>query len=605
MSTPPLQLNSLVLYKTRPARVIGLGEKIEIELEGGKSKRVRDKDIHLLHPGPLLNLKGLEDRLADAREAWELLEGEGTSFAELLTLVFDNPRPADAWSLWLLVADGLYFSGDPERLHPRAAGEVERERAARAQKAAEEQAWQCFLDRLGQAAINQTDRERLAEVERVALGTSAQSRVLDALKIEASPENGYRLLVDVGYWPADHNPHPGRQGLPLDSPPDSPIQLPDEPRLDLTGLEAWAIDDEYSNDPDDAISLDGERLWVHVADVAALVAPDSPMDLEARARGANLYLPEGVSNMLPPRVTEMLGLGLQRESPALSIGFRLSAEAVPEEIEIHRSRIVATRISYAEANQRLGREPFARIKEFSDRYRARRQAAGAAGLELPEVSVRLRDGQPLIHPLERLGSRDLVTDLMLMAGEAVALFCQRRDIPVPFAVQPAPDEPRTPQTLSEMVAYRRFFKPTRSSTSPSLHSGLGLAAYVRVTSPLRRYQDLLVHQQLRAHLRGEALLSADQVSLRAAQADEGAALRRRVERLSNQHWKLVWLRQHPDWRGPAVVVAMDERKATLLIPELAMEIQQRMRDGLTLNAQVSLKLRELDLAGQTVYFQLK
>ena len=51
---------SLVLYKTRPALVVENGEKITIELEGAKRKRVRPKDITLLHPGPLASLAGLD-----------------------------------------------------------------------------------------------------------------------------------------------------------------------------------------------------------------------------------------------------------------------------------------------------------------------------------------------------------------------------------------------------------------------------------------------------------------------------------------------------------------------------------------------------------------
>ena len=61
-----------------------------------------------------------------------------------------------------------------------------------------------------------------------------------------------------------------------------------------------------------------------MADVSALVQPDSEIDLEARSRGANLYLPEVVSTMLPPEATDQLGLGLQEISPALSIGFNLN-----------------------------------------------------------------------------------------------------------------------------------------------------------------------------------------------------------------------------------------------------------------------------------------
>ena len=50
--------------------------------------------------------------------------------------------------------------------------------------------------------------------------------------------------------------------------------------LDLTGLEAWAIDDAGNQDPDDAVSLEGNRLWVHIADAAALILPDGEADLQ-------------------------------------------------------------------------------------------------------------------------------------------------------------------------------------------------------------------------------------------------------------------------------------------------------------------------------------
>ena len=49
------------------------------------------------------------------------------------------------------------------------------------------------------------------------------------------------------------------------------------------------------------------RLWVHVADVAALVPPDSALDVEARARGATLYLPDQTIGMLPDALVEKAG----------------------------------------------------------------------------------------------------------------------------------------------------------------------------------------------------------------------------------------------------------------------------------------------------------
>ena len=154
-------------------------------------------------------------------------------------------------------------------------------------------------------------------------------------------------------------------------------------------------------------------------------------------------------------------------------------------------------MSYGEVDARMAEAPFAGLADMTQRFRGRRRQAGAAAIDLPEVSVRVRDGQVVIRPLPASASRDMVTDAMLMAGEAVAGHALENDIPIPFATQPPPDDPRQPADMAAMYAYRKLFKPSRLNTQPDPHAGLGLTHYTRVTSPLRRYSDLLVHQQLR------------------------------------------------------------------------------------------------------------
>ena len=145
--------------------------------------------------------------------------------------------------------------------------------------------WAAFLARLTARQPLPEDAERLAEVERLAWGRSEHSRILKALGHAETPENAHRALIQFGFWAPEHNPHPARNGLPEGDPLLPVGQLPDEERLDLTHLPAFAIDDEGNQDPDDALSLEGDRFWVHVADVAALIPSDSEMDREARARG--------------------------------------------------------------------------------------------------------------------------------------------------------------------------------------------------------------------------------------------------------------------------------------------------------------------------------
>ncbi len=524
--------------------------------------------------------------------------------AELAELVFDELTPATAWAAWELVADGLYFEGTPGLIRTRTPEQVEQDRAEREAKSRAEQEQVAFMERLHGGSIIDADRDRLIEVERLAHGQTEHSRILKSLDIDQSPAHAYRFLTRVGYWPADHNPFPGRFGATTSDPSLPVPALADEERLDLTALPAYAIDDEGNQDPDDAVSIDGDRVWVHVADVAALVHPDDALDREARARGANLYLPEGIVNMLPAAVTEQLGLGLQPISPALSFGFRVGDDGALSDIEIHRTRVQVERVSYQAADGRLHEPALAALAAVAERFAARRKANGSARIDLPEVNIRCQDGEILIRTVERLRAREMVTDLMLMAGEAAATWCGEQGLPIPHALQPAPERVDQPETLSGMFAYRRQFKPTRTALEPGPHFGLGLDRYARATSPLRRYADLLVHQQIRARLRGETPLTDQQVSAHVGEADQSGITVRRTERLSNQHWKLVWLQRNPGWRGEGVVVEQGERRTIVMVPELALEAKIRAKGELKLDQPVRVAVAEIDLAEQDCRLRL-
>jgi exoribonuclease-2 len=440
-------------------------------------------------------------------------------------------------------------------------------------------------------------------VERLAYGQVERSRILASLDVPETAEAAHKFLVNCGYWQPEHNPHPGRTGAALGEPQLAVPAVREESRRDFTHLPAYAIDDEGNQDPDDAISLDGDRVWVHVADVAALVSPNSELDLAARERSANLYLPDAVHPMLPAAVTHRLGLGLDSESPALSVGFRLR-DGRPQDIEIVPSRVRVTRTSYSQADGQLDQADLAALLAQAEEYREARDARGAIGVDMPEVIIKVLDGKVVIRPLERLGARELVTNLMLMAGEAVAGFARDNGLPIPFVQQSPPDEIRQPETLADMYAYLRTFKPSSAGLQPGLHAGLGIEPYTRATSPLRRYLDLVTHQQLRALLAGETPLDGEQLLERIGAAEAVSGLVRRTERLSNQHWKLVYLIQNPDWQGEAVVVGLEERKAVLIIPELAYQTKIRLRDGMALNQRLKLKVRDVDLPGQVAHFQL-
>ncbi|MFW5942221.1 MAG: ribonuclease catalytic domain-containing protein [Chloroflexota bacterium] len=612
MAQSTIRPGSLVLYKNGAARVLSAGKKkIEIKRDTGETLSVRHKDVELLHPGPVQSLTELHPPSGEVQVAWELLAGSTTTLPELAELAYEAYTPATAWASWQLLDDGLYFRGSPHAVVANTAAEVAEERAAREAKAAQERAWTAFVERVSRGQYDpEQDNDFLREVEELAYGRFDQSRVMRELGRSETPENAHALLLELGYWDHAVNPYPVRLGLPTSAPAHELPPLPDEPRLDLTHLPAFAIDDAGSQDPDDAVSIDdgprGVRLWVHVADVAALAPPDSAADLEARARGASLYLPEGTVPMLPPDATGRLALGLDEVSPALSLRIDLTAEGNIDEVDVARSQVRVQRLSYRDAERCLDEEdhPLHRLHALANRLQERRDEAGATSIDLPEVKVRVKEGRVVIRPLPSLRSRDLVREAMLIAGEAAARFAVDHDIPIPFTIQDPPDPlDQQLEGPAGQFALRRCFKRSQAATSPGAHAGLGLSLYAQTTSPLRRYLDLVVHQQLRAFLRQEPLLDETAILERVGAAEAVRGEVRYAERLSNEHWTLVYLLQNPDWQGEAVVVEQYGQRSKLLVPDLAYEVQMYLRRQPALNERVLLGAGEVNLAERQAHFR--
>ena len=89
----------LVVYKAQPARVEAVdGDKVTLTLAAGNAKKVRPKDVTVLHPGPVADLRNLDAGSGDLEEAWEVFAGESLTLPDLAELAFGEFTPAAAWS---------------------------------------------------------------------------------------------------------------------------------------------------------------------------------------------------------------------------------------------------------------------------------------------------------------------------------------------------------------------------------------------------------------------------------------------------------------------------------------------------------------------------
>ncbi len=117
--------HSLVLYKQGPALVLELGAKISIQLESGKTVKVREKDIQLLHVGPLKTLGQLQpEPEGSVEDAWELLQGEAAALSDLADLIYGETTPKAVWHAWCVLNEDTYFSGSIDEVVARTDSDV-------------------------------------------------------------------------------------------------------------------------------------------------------------------------------------------------------------------------------------------------------------------------------------------------------------------------------------------------------------------------------------------------------------------------------------------------------------------------------------------------
>ena len=622
--------DSLVLYKEAPwvvKETIPMEGKIEITGPRGKTMKVREKDIVLLSSGKTENLNKLFDsayldekeKTLDLenkiKEVWELAGGEEISFADFSAMVFDGNKGDLLWILYKTLKASPWFTLELTEdsglnlpvLKPNSQILAKELIEKKDKKQKETRLREDAVKRLkNREDFQDEDIPFLQEVEAFALGKSSKSAILREAGIPETQEKAHKILLQNGFWSILKNPWPTRRGITLASAnlPGEPVA--EVPRLDLTNQEkyrAYAIDNEDSSDPDDAIGFDGDFLWIHIADPSDTVLPDSPPDIEARKRGSTNYLPEGVFRMLGSEITLNYSLGLEKISKALSFRLKLDEKGDISSVRILKTLVNVERLTYKKASLLKDSNELNALFRISQRNRERRLRKGAVEINLPEVSIILKEGRVSIEQCEQNEAQAMVKEMMLLAGEGAAKFAFENSIPFQFVSQEEPEIPKNiPQGLAGEYRLRRSMRPRQVSVNPSAHHGLGLGMYAQVTSPLRRYGDLVSHQQLSLFLENRKTMDKETLFDKIAQGDIAASECIKAERESCIHWKLVYLLQNPQWQGEAVIVETGIPKAKILIPELAMESQINIPGNLQLNDRIKVKAENIELWNLKVDF---
>lgn len=369
------------------------------------------------------------------------------------------------------------------------------------------------------------------------------------------------------------------------------LQEPDwSARVDLGALPFVTIDGNDTQDMDDALYAErtdsGWDLWVAIADPCAWIKPGSALEQAAAARASSIYLPGLTVAMLPEVLAnERCSLRPDQERPALVCRLAVKANGEIESYAFSEARIRSrAKLSYEQVTALL-RDGAADAQEWSASVRELEALGGALQAqrrrdhllmpEQPDYRLTLDENGRIsaIEREEKTAAHRLVEECMVATNRCAAdylkndaaLFVvhngfrgERRENIARLVAEHLPElQGADVGSLDGYVALMqaaaaghalplrailaRQLERSQFRGSAAPHFGMGLDCYTTITSPLRKFNDFLLHRQIKARLTNDTPAAIDETRL--AQLQERADQVRQASQLAQQWLECDYLQR--------------------------------------------------------------
>ena len=346
-------------------------------------------------------------------------------------------------------------------------------------------------------------------------------------------------------------------------------------------------------------------LHIHVADPTSHLTRESPLALAAAAQGCSMYGPQKTLSMLPSSYTmsryslgnldggdgqKVLTFSAHLDKDGHVLESRVRAGVIHN---VHVITYAAVENAWGEPSYDL-RWPFGDelsttpqdkapsseaisdlkgLRELGLQQQHRRAQLGRMSWTMPQPKVFFPDrpvptsssdlqlwtGYPrMLYGVERRElspARAMVAEAMILASRVAGSFCAENGLPGLFRAAGKPLGAPVNSTSggsipAELVMRSQIAsRPAYYSTTPSEHWQLGVGAetggYVRVTSPLRRFADMVMHWQIKAVLQGEKKpgIPLEEMQKYAAHLHERESVIKSINRAQQGYWAAIFIQR--------------------------------------------------------------
>jgi exoribonuclease-2/ribonuclease R len=335
-----------------------------------------------------------------------------------------------------------------------------------------------------------------------------------------------------------------------------------EPRTDLPAATWLTIDSAMSRDLDDALSCQktdsGWSLQVAIADPSCAIKPGSDLDTEALRRSTSSYfidnmipmlpgtLSEGAFSLLPNQVRPALVCHLTISEQGDITDYRLEAALIESKAKLSYTQVAAFLDDAAIADEQLTetiKPVLTALNLCALALNGSRRKNNLVLDDRTEYKAYLNDQGKVdqIVSTERNIAHKLVEECMVAVnrsvanflaekehglfiqhagirserqGEARALVKEQLNVANPEKISTLegfveiqqiiaagnPEAENNKFELPLQAILARQLERSKFGTEAKPHVGMGLPAYTTFTSPIRKYNDLLVHRLVKSYL---------------------------------------------------------------------------------------------------------
>ncbi len=638
--------------------------RIQVTDQNGKQQSLNSRQILLIHNNKsssnefneyarlyLDSVKMLADEI-DTELLWENIEKKDDNLdPEIASQIYfgDSDTINQSAIIRAAVRDNLHFKTKGVHILVRDSHQVEEQKHVQQKKAEKQAINERFITWAANLLEGETSQPPVFHPEFLPFlnsleqslsneGYNLEPWLQELIRYHSGPfrsraETIVLILVGGNRLPENADPFILESGVPLEF-SEASLEEAERIRVYNPGPEdiqaesgvIFSIDDEDTEEIDDAVSITESdnhyQIGIHIADAASFIAPGSLLDQEAALRYTSIYLPHSHIRMLPESFScDLLSLRENQVRPVVSCNLLVSKEMEIVEWNFSRNFLqVQKNLTYCHADTLLGsanptenpselQKGLLVLKIFADKLLQERIEKGALVINRPEIKISIKNGKIELNLLEPDSpSRLIISELAILYNSLAAGLASQNQVPFIFRSQKKPEKeiPEFPAVgYDHFAAYNLFsaLEPSVTGLETLSHFGLGLDAYAQVTSPIRRYTDLLNQRQLCSYISGEVPVhTAEKLEEHLGGLASADRLTRNLERKTNRLFTLRFLLQ--DKRKEFDLVVLQNIKGGYLvesIPECyrgTLASSEELLPGTRLKARIS----KIDPESDTLQF---